>query len=523
MKVIGLDFGTTNSIVSFFNEKTQNIEAWKMGGTDGNNYIPSCISFEDDEIYIGEEAKSNLARGDSQTYANFKILLHEKDAKKLANYNYKSIAPKEITKQYMKTLLELYKKEQNISTIDSLVITVPEIWIQDDMQSRSGIMEIANELSLPLTKLVSEPVAAGAYFINNYKKRNNKTYNGHLLIFDYGGGTLDISLLEANDDAIQTLERTGKGKDSITIGKAGVAYDELVVMSLYKDTFNKELKKNSEEYHELLVDFEREKIQNRTRIEKFVKQYEKNAKLNRDIFSLRCESGKISVTPKILVECFDELLKDDLKSSLKEIERYFKIRGLNTNNHDEFRIVMVGGFSNYYLSEKAVRDFFDSKTDSDRRFETHFTLEDTTLAISKGATLIANEYVKLDETYPMSIGIVFYTINSNAERVEIRDTIFQKGDEISINEIIYSKHTIVGSGKPTLFFDNGRTSYKIKVEKNPEEIFPNSNNEANEWEIGFSVDKNSFYYIHIKDKTGEIINTEIGNVIEDYKDSIIVE
>jgi len=263
MKVIGLDFGTTNSIVSFYNETTQSIEAWKMGGSDGNNYIPSCVSIEDGEIYIGEEAKNNLTRDDSQTYTNFKILLHETDNKKLADYNYKDKMPKEVAKLYIKNLLETYIAEQSIDKINSLVLTVPEIWIQDDMQARTIIKEIADELKLPLKKLISEPVAAGAYFIDNYKKINNTSYDGHLLVFDYGGGTLDITLLEAYNDAIQALERTGKGKDTKSIGKAGLAYDELVVRTIYEEIFKEALKKNSEEYYELLVDFEREKIQNK--------------------------------------------------------------------------------------------------------------------------------------------------------------------------------------------------------------------------------------------------------------------
>lgn len=522
MKIVGLDFGTTNSIVSYYNNDTQNIEAWKIGGSDGSNYIPSCIAFDDSEVYIGDEAKYSLRQGNSEAYTNFKILLHENDSSKLSSYNYKNVSPREIAKKYIEKLLDCYKKEQRLSSIDSLVITIPEIWIQDDMLARNSVSEIAKELHLPLTKLVSEPVAAGAYFLDNYKKRNSRSYDGHLLVFDYGGGTLDITLLEAKNDAIQTLERTGKGQDYINIGKAGVAYDEYVVMSLFEKTFQKKLQKNSEEYYELLIDFEREKIANKNRIEKNIKRYEQNNKLNTEIFSLRCDSGKLSITPDILIECFNKLLRKDVISSLEEIEKYFYPRGIDINNHDAFRIIMVGGFSNYYLCEKTVRDFFNSKTDSDRRFETHFSLEDTTLAISKGAALIANEFIKLDETFPMSIGLVLYKIDNNAERVEVKDIVFKKGDNVT-NEIVYSQYKVIGSGKLTLFFDNGRTSFKIKIDKNPQEIFPNFEDDNNNWKIGFSIDTNSFYYIHITDASGKTIITEIGNVIEEYKDSIIVE
>lgn len=523
MNIIGLDFGTTNSILSFYNEQTKNIEAWKMGGVDGNNYIPSFLSIEEGEILIGEAARNNLTRSNNETFSKFKILLNETNAKKLQNYNFKDKTPKEITKLYIEKLLNTYKEEKNIQQIDSLVLTVPEIWIQDDLSARTIIKEIADELKLPLKKLISEPVAAGAYFIDNYKNRHSSSYNGHLLIFDYGGGTLDITLLEASNEKIKTLERTGKGSDTQHIGKAGVAYDELVIVTTYQQTFQKELEKNSEEYYELILEFERKKIENKDLIKKYIVQYNKNKNLDREIFSIRGDNGKISIKSSSLVDSFEDLLATDIKDSLKEIEKYFNVYGINKNNHNEFRIVMVGGFSNYFLSQNAVRDFFDSKTDSDRRFETNLTLEDTAFAISKGATLIANEFVTLDETYPMSIGLVLFRINNSGIKEELKKIIFKKGNKVINNKVHYTNHNIISTGRIVLFLDNGRTSYKIKLDKNPEDIFPNYDLENNSWNIGFSMDENSFFYLYIKDKSGKERKTEIGNIIKDYRDSIIVE
>lgn len=523
MKVIGLDFGTTNSILSFYNESTQSIEAWKMGGSDGENYIPSCLTLEEDEIFIGSEAKNMLKNQHKHTYSNFKILLHETNKKKLADYNYTEKTPKEIAKLYIKTLIETYKKEQNINEIDSIVITVPEIWLNDDMLGRKAINDIANELKLPLLQLISEPVAAGAYFLNNYKNKEQLSFNGHLLVFDYGGGTLDVTLLQASNQEIKTLERTGKGNDKKLLGKAGVVYDKTVIEKLYKQTFNEELKTNSPEYHELLINFEREKITNKKNIEKSIARFEKNPTYNLEIFSLRCDKGKIIVKPSDLVEVFESLLKKDVLESLKEVESYFRIYGINAENPEKFRIVMVGGFSNFYLSKSSVMDFFKAVTDSDRRFETHFTQEDTTLAISKGAALIANRFVKLDETYPMTIGLVLNKITSKGELEEIKDVVFRKGENVATHKIEYNDKKVQNTGKITLFIDNGQTNYKITIDKNVDEIFPNFTQVANKWNIGFSIDANSFFYLHIKDESGKEIKTEIGNIIEQYKNCLIVE
>jgi molecular chaperone DnaK len=523
MRVVGLDFGTTNSILSFYNESMQSIEAWKMGGSDGQNYIPSYLSIFENDIFIGEEAKTLLKTGDENTYSKFKILLHETNQTKLDEYNYKTKTPKEIAKLYIKTLLDTYKQEQNIDSIDSIVITVPEIWLNDDMQGRSTIKEIADELQLPLQKLISEPVAAGAYFLQKYKNENDKSFNGHLLVFDYGGGTLDITLLEASHEEMRTLERTGKGKDEIQIGKAGVLYDENIVMHLYEKSFDEKLQKNSNAYHELLIDFEKEKISNKKIIETNISRYLKNQKLDLEVFSLRCDKGKISIKPSDMVRIFDDVLKNDVISSLKEIESYFKIYGINPDASHEFRIIMVGGFSNFYLSKSALFDFFGSKTGSDKRFETHFTQEDTTLAISKGAALIANQFVIIDETYPMTIGVVLNKITAYGELEEIKDVVFKKGDKVVMSNTKYNDKNIQNIGKITLYIDNGKTNYKIKIDKNADEIFPDYNTINNKWNIGFSIDSNSFFYLHIKDISGKEIKTEIGNIIEKYKDCLIVE
>lgn len=522
MKVIGLDFGTTNSTLSFYNDKTNTIEAWKMGGSDGENYIPSILTIEDNNIYIGEEAKTFLKSGHKETYSKFKILLHEDNKQKLVNYNYIKTTPKEIAKKYIQTLLDTYKKEQNIEFIESIVITVPEIWLNDDMKGRTVIDSISKELGLNY-KFISEPVAAGAYFLHNYKEKKQLSFNGHLLVFDYGGGTLDVTLMEAQNERLKVLERTGKGRDKLEIGKAGALYDEKIVMYLYKKIFGEELQKNSSAFNKLITEFEKLKIENKKIIASHITKYQKNMKIDMEVFSFYCSKGEISVKSSDLVKVFDEVLKSDIETSLKEIKEYFKVYGINQETSKEFRVIMVGGFSNFYLSFSTVRKFFNSITEEDTRFETNFSLEDTTLAISKGAALIASEDVKIDETYPMTIGIELHKATPSGELEKFRKSIFKKGESVKTHTVMYIDLNIKNTGKIPLFIDNGKNNFPLLLDKHPENIFPNYSLENNEWQIGFSIDENSFFYLYIKDKSGKELKTEIGNVIEQSKYILIAE
>lgn len=522
MNVIGLDFGTTNSTISFYNDKTKTIEAWKMGGSDGKNYIPTILTINDKSIYIGEEAKTFFKNGDKETYSKFKILLHDTDAQKLSSYNYRKITPKEIAKKYIQTLLDIYKKEQNIQSIESIVITVPEIWLNDDMKGRAVIDSIAKELDLPY-KFISEPVAAGAYFLHNYKEKKQLSFNGHLLVFDYGGGTLDITLIEAQNEHLKVLERTGKGRDKLEIGKAGALYDEKVVMHLYEKIFREKLQKNSSDFNELIIEFEKLKIDNKGIIASNIAKYQKNSKIDMEVFNFYCSKGKISVKASDLVKVFDEVLKNDIEASLNEIKEYFKVYGINTETSEEFRVIMVGGFSNFYLSYSEVKTFFNSITDSDTRFQTDFSLEDTTLAVSKGAALIASKNVKIDETYPMTIGIDLYKATLSGELEKFKEPIFKKGEIVKAHTVSFSEAKIKNTNKIPIFIDNGKHSFPIQLDRHPENIFPNYSLENNTWQIGFSIDKNSFFYLHIKDISGKEIKTEIGNIIEQSKYILIAE
>jgi molecular chaperone DnaK len=131
MKNIGLDFGTTNSAISYVDPKQKTLDCYRMRNAD-SNYIPSFVGFEkeDSTIEIGSSARLNQGDDDYYVFSKFKMLLDETNKARLEQLGYIDKTPYKCSKTYIQELLNNYQKEKNsASNIDKLVITVPEIWI----------------------------------------------------------------------------------------------------------------------------------------------------------------------------------------------------------------------------------------------------------------------------------------------------------------------------------------------------------------------------------------------------------
>lgn len=204
MNIIGFDFGTTNSMISFYNAETKELDCFQPSPTAGC-YIPTVVSYKGDETIIGSLAKSNSTKKGFETYEHFKLRLG-KDAKNVIENRSKT--PNEVASDYIRTLLDQYIEKQNIGALDGIVMTVPETWFREasNRTARENIEEIYRNLGYDTEcqfQLESEPVAASGYFCYCYEKQNKKPYDGHVTVIDYGGGTLDITLCEITNGNIQ--------------------------------------------------------------------------------------------------------------------------------------------------------------------------------------------------------------------------------------------------------------------------------------------------------------------------------
>jgi len=535
MKIIGLDFGTTNSTISYYNTESKALDGFRYSAST-NDYIPTVVSYNlknENDISIGDDAKDNLTSKNFEVYENFKLRLGKNFDEVIEN---KTKTPIIVTRDFIKNLLEMYKSSQRIDNIEGIVMTVPETWFREasNRTARENIEGIFNELGYNETEflLESEPVAAAAYFCRSYEQKKSnpsgKKYNGFITVIDYGGGTLDVTLCEAvNGEEIKVLERCGFGEYNKTNGCAGVAFDEAVVEKLIRD--NKlSIPKDSPKFLKLRNRFEKKKITTCDKITEGLKYYYDDPGImeGKALFSLEySEDGDtIDVYCEDLDECFNKINAPKLKESLEQIKQFFDAHKIDSSAQENFKVLLVGGFSNFCSVEKEVRAFFNSKIEYiDNRFE-QLSIQNRALAISRGAALIAEKEIIPIHTCTHSFGYIVVTSGEGDNWVDKYIPVIEKGTDIKelikpkfANDTVRVRHK---AGKLRIFIDDGRPDYagrlQTALDESVSDLFPNidDNNLEKEYYIGFSINKNQIPTIHIKDVNGSSKPTSLNKLLE---------
>jgi len=532
VKIIGLDFGTTNSTITYFNKESGKLESFKARAGDAD-YIPTIVAYNKNknyEVSIGRSAKTNLTLKNFETYEHFKLLLGKNADKVIEG---KTKTPTQVTRDFINKLLDEYKTCQNIDCFDGIVMTVPETWFREESNrtARENIEGIFKDIGYgdSVFQLESEPVGAATYFCWSYKQKQGKDYTGYMTVIDYGGGTLDVTLCEAmNDEKIKILERCGYGEYNETNGCAGVAFDEAVIEKLICD--NKlTFKKGDSKFIKLRNNFEDMKITECEKITKDMKDYYDDPAIveGEQIFSLEYndDGDTLDICCKDLDQCFNKVNAPKLKESLEQIKQYFLVHKVDSKAPEHFKVLLVGGFSNFYSVEKEVRESFDARSgDIDKRFEQPFAVSNRALAISKGAALIAAGEFDIIHTCTNTYGYVRYGTNESYEVIPFYIPVIEKGIDIKkLNEPVFAdakEYVRHKGGKLRIFMDDGRPNgagrRAYALDESIKELFPNvDDNDSDKWyQIGFSVNKSQIPTIHIKDKHGSVTATSLNKLIE---------
>ncbi|EIJ43623.1 molecular chaperone [Beggiatoa alba B18LD] len=521
MATLGLDFGTTTSILAY--QVDEKLQTFALGGASATPYISSVLSIDkvDNSLDIGQAARLNQSDDDYWVYSYFKMLLAETDATRLATRGYVQHSPAMAAHDYIAQLLNRFRQETGIQDIENLVVTVPEIWVRSGQHAaREQLKNILVTLGFSQTHLISEPVAASAYFAYQFKRQQGKAYQGHVLVCDYGGGTLDLSLSWIDDTHIKVLEGTGYGHVDTQLGSAGVAFDENVIQHLLQRIGEAET--DTKRFNKLCKAFEEQKIAQTDKLSRLLEQYRRNPATNRKVFEIE----GINVEAQDLVSVFDRLLLPELQKALANMAHLLEKQAIDTENAEKFHIIMVGGFSNFYLVRRAVRDFFHSKTEADERFKAYFDLTDTALAIAKGAALLATNHFQLDLLCPINVGI-------RAKNQFLEDTdilLLSKGTPLqeALQPHFFQHWLGVMSEQAleklslTLFLDVGEKRRYIDLQGKLRDFIPNPH-AHNQWQVGFAMDENTLFTLHIKDKSGIEKVTPLGNLAEKMSGLHIIE
>jgi molecular chaperone HscC len=189
---IGIDLGTTNSLIAIFEDTGARL----FRNTLGSFLTPSVVSLDGDEIIVGQAAKDRLVSHPKDTVANFKRMMGSRAQSKLGR---RSFLPEELSALILRKLKEDAETELG-SGFGNVVISVPAYF---NNQQRKATIDAASLAGLSVDRLVNEPTAAALAF-----GVADKT-EGTFLVFDLGGGTFDVSILDRYEDVLEVKATTG--------------------------------------------------------------------------------------------------------------------------------------------------------------------------------------------------------------------------------------------------------------------------------------------------------------------------
>ncbi|WP_407370583.1 molecular chaperone DnaK [Carnobacterium sp.] len=323
-KIIGIDLGTTNSAVAVL----EGGEAKIIPNPEGNRTTPSVVAFKNGEMQVGEVAKRQAVTNPNTISS---IKRHIGEAGFSVEVDGKKYTPQEVSAtilQYLKGYAESYLGE----TVDKAVITVPAYFNDAQRQATKDAGKIAG---LEVERIVNEPTAAAlAYGLDKVDKDEK------VLVFDLGGGTFDVSILELGDGVFDVLATAGDNK------LGGDDFDNKIM-----DYLVAEFKKENG------VDLSKDKMA----VQRLKDAAEKAKKDLSGVTSTQIslpfitagEAGPLHLEINLTRAKFDELTYDLVERTKGPVRQALKDAGLSTSEIDE--VILVGGSTRIPSVVEAVR------------------------------------------------------------------------------------------------------------------------------------------------------------------------
>lgn len=348
-KIIGIDLGTTNSVVAI----VEGGEPKVLINEEGARVTPSVVGFsKDGEILVGGPAKRQAVVNPENTVFSMKRLMgmrfdEFKDEIKHLPYkvvksknddawievNGKQYSPPEISSNVLKKLKKAAEDYLGAEVLEA-VITVPAYFNDSQRQATKDAGKIAG---LEVKRIINEPTAAALSY--GFDKKSE----GIIAVYDLGGGTFDISILEVGDNVIEVKSTNG----DTHLG--GDDFDRLVMEYIIE-----EFKKESG------IDLSSDKMAlQRLRQEAEKAKTELSNTLETEInlpFITADASGPKHLVMKITRAKFEQLVEDKIKGTLGPCKQALKDAGLKAGDIGE--VILVGGSTRIPMVQKVVTDFF---------------------------------------------------------------------------------------------------------------------------------------------------------------------
>ncbi len=226
--IIGIDLGTTYSTVAQFDEHGRSVV---MNDSNGESLVPSCVAFFKKKWWVGDEARRQWASGPSNAAARFKRHMGTSERFPIGK---ESCTPTQLSAHvlgYLSKMIENHEGE-----IGSTVVTIPANF---SVEARQATLDAAKQAKLNVDYIINEPTAAALY----YAYSGDLPGDGNYAVYDLGGGTFDISLIEVEGGDVDVIASNGVSR------LGGMDFDHCL-QQIVRDKF-KEATGESLEDHEM--------------------------------------------------------------------------------------------------------------------------------------------------------------------------------------------------------------------------------------------------------------------------------
>ena len=309
--ILGIDLGTTNSVVSVVKDGKPVV----LENANGKRTTPSVVSFKNDEIIVGEVAKRQMETNPN-TIASIKRLM---GTNKKAKANGKEYTPEEVSAMILSHMKEYAEKKLG-TKVTKAVITVPAYFNNAEREATKNAGKIAG---LQVERIINEPTAAAlAYGIEKTDKEEK------ILVYDLGGGTFDVSVLDLADGTFEVLSTSGDNH------LGGDDWDHKIVdwlLSEIKKEHSLDLKDDKMAMQRLKDAAEKAKI-------------ELSGQSTTTItlpFLAMTDNGPLNVELELTRAAFEKMTEDLVERTRKPIEDALKEAKLSASDIDE--VLLVGG------------------------------------------------------------------------------------------------------------------------------------------------------------------------------------
>lgn len=329
-RVIGIDLGTTNSVVAYM-ERNQFVI---IPNSRGNRVTPSIVAFtKKGEILVGEAAKNQAVINSDRTVIGIKRKMGSNETIVIDGKEY---MPQVISGFLLRKLKEDSEKYFGEKVTDA-VITVPAYFSDAQRQATVDAGKIAG---LNVLRIINEPTAAAlAYGLNVAESQR-------ILVYDLGGGTFDVSILELDDGVFEVIATRGNNK------LGGMDFDNAlkdVIVKQFLETSGIDLSQDKFALQKLIEEVEKAKI---------ALSDENSTEINIP-FITADETGPKHLQFEITRREFEILIEDYINQTIELMDMAVKDAGISVKDID--KVILVGGSTRIPLVVKKIEEYTGKK------------------------------------------------------------------------------------------------------------------------------------------------------------------